>query len=177
LVLPNQQLSLDVSPTNIMRYEIELKHSEPTCTAVVRSRVRPEELPRFVPAACGEVWSFIRSAGLSRPGRHLGLYLDAQGSVEVGAEVSEPFAGNDRVHCSQLPAGRVVTATHFGPYARLSEAHAAIRAWCAEHGLRWSVVCWEIYGHWEESWNTDPSKIRTDVFYLLDTGLAATVTG
>ena len=157
-----------------MRYEIELKHSEPTCTAVVRSRVRPEELPQFVPAACGEVWSFIRSASLPRPGRHLALYLDAQGSVEVGAEVSEPFVGNDRVHCSQLPAGRVVTATHFGPYARLSEAHAAIRTWCAERGHRCSVVSWEIYGHWEESWNTDPSKIRTDVFYLLDTGLPAT---
>ncbi len=67
-----------------MRHEIELKHSGPTCTAVVRSRVRPEELPRFVPAACGEVWSFIRSASLPRPGRHLALYLDAQGSVEVG---------------------------------------------------------------------------------------------
>jgi hypothetical protein len=33
----------------------------------------------------------------------------------VGAEVSEPFVGNDRVHCSQLPAGRVVTAIHYGP--------------------------------------------------------------
>ena len=167
-VIGPARVSAGVSPTNIMRYEIELKHSEPTCTAVVRSRVRPEELPRFVPAACGEVWSFIRSASLPRPGRHLALYLDAQGSVEVGAEVSEPFAGNDRVHCSQLPAGRVVTAPHFGPYARLSEAHAAIRAWCAERGHRCSVISWEIYGHWEESWNTDPSKIRTDVFYLLD---------
>src|SRR6266550_3221798 len=102
-----------------MRYEIEISQSEPTRTAVVRSRVRPEELPRFVPAACGEVWSFIRAA-------------------------------------------------NFGPYAGLSEAHAAIRAWCAERGHGCSVVSWEIYGHWEESWNTDPSKIRTDVFYLLD---------
>src|SRR6266704_2391320 len=104
-----------VGPTNVMRYEIELKNSEPTCTAVIRGRVRPEELPRFVPAACGEVWSFIRSASLPRPGRHLALYLDGQGSVEVGAEVSEPFTGNDRVHCSRLPAGRVATAIHFGP--------------------------------------------------------------
>jgi len=117
-----------------MRYQIELMDSKAIHTAVIRSRVRAKELPQFVPAACGEVWSFIRSAGLPRPGRHLALYLDAQGAIEVGAEVSEPFAGNDRVQCSQLPAGRVVTAAHFGPYARLSEAHAAIRAWCAERG-------------------------------------------
>jgi effector-binding domain-containing protein len=150
-----------------MRYQIELTYSKPITTAVVRSRVPAKELAQFVPAACGEVWSFIRSAGLPRPGRHLALYLDAQGSVEVGAEVSEPFADNDRVHCSQLPAGRVVTTVHFGPYQCLSEAHAAVREWCARHEHRCSGVSWEIYGHWEESWNTDSSKIRTDIFYLL----------
>jgi effector-binding domain-containing protein len=152
-----------------MQYQIEVKQFEPATTAVIRSRVRKEELSKFVPAACGEVWSFARSAGLSRPGRHVALYLnDGQGSVEAGAEVGEPFAGNDRVQCSQLPAGRVATTVHLGPYGRLGDAHAAIREWCAQHGHRRSNVSWEIYGHWQDSWNNDPSKIRTDVFYLLE---------
>ena len=151
-----------------MRYQIELIDSPSIHTAVIRSRVRTNELSKFIPAACGEVWSFIRSARLSRPGRHVALYLDGQGSVEVGAEVSEPFVGNDRIHCSQLPAGRVVTAIHYGPYARLGDAHAAIRAWCAEHHHTLPGISWEIYGHWDESWNSDASKIRTDVFHLLD---------
>ena len=112
-----------------MHYQIEVTQCRRILTAVIRSRVSVKELPRFVPAACGEVWSFIRSAGLPRPGRHMALYLDAQGSIEVGAEVSEPFAGNERIHCSQLPPGRVVTTVHFGPYGRLWEAHAAIREW------------------------------------------------
>lgn len=119
-----------------------------------------------MPAACGEVWSFIRSSGLQRPGRHLALY-QADGSVEVGAEVEQSFAGNERIHCSHLPGGRVATAVHFGPYQGLSVAHEALREWCTKQGHPWSRVCWEIYGHWEESWNTDPSKIRTDIFYLL----------
>src|SRR5260221_13512344 len=109
-----------------MHYPIELTRSKPITTAVVRSQVSAKELARFVPAACGEVWSFIRAAGIPRPGRHLALYLDAQGTVEVGAEVSEPFTGNERIHCSQLPAGHVVTTVHFGPYGRLSDAHAAV---------------------------------------------------
>jgi len=150
-----------------MAYQIDLKHSEPILTAVIRSRVPPNELAKFVPAACGEVWSFIRARGLPRPGRHMALYLDREGAVEVGAEVSEPFAGNERVHCSQLPSGRVATTVHFGPYCRLAAAHAAIRQWCTDHRHRCSGVSWEIYGHWDESWNTDSSKIRTDVFYLL----------
>ncbi|MBI1839545.1 MAG: GyrI-like domain-containing protein [Verrucomicrobia bacterium] len=150
-----------------MRYHIEITHSEAIHTAVIRSRVQPKELPRFIPAACGEVWSYIRSAGLPRPGRHVALYLDRQGSIEVGAEVSEPFVGNDRVQCSHLPPGRRATAVHRGPYPRLSEAHAEIRKWCAERGHRLSDISWEIYEHWDETWNTDPSKIRTDVFRLL----------
>jgi effector-binding domain-containing protein len=147
---------------------VELVNSAATLTAVVRDCVPPGGLPQFVPAACGEVWSFVRAAGLPKPGRHVALYLDAQGSVEVGAEVSAPFAGNDRVHCSQLPAGRVATTVHFGPYPRLFEAHDRIRQWCAGHGHRLAGISWEIYGHWEESWNANPSQIRTDVFYRLE---------
>ena len=64
--------------------QIKLTNAEAILTAVIRSRVQPKELSKFVPAACGEVWSFIRSADLPRPGRHTGLYLDA-GLVEVGA--------------------------------------------------------------------------------------------
>src|SRR5436305_6043123 len=116
-----------------MRYQIELTNSKPILTAVIRSRVPAKELAKFVPAACGEVWSFIRSAGLPRPGRHLALYRD-DGFVEVGAEVSEPFAGNERIHCSQLPGGTVATTVHFGPYPRLKDAHAAIHESCARHG-------------------------------------------
>ncbi len=151
----------------MMPYEIRETTTEAIRTAVIRSRVAPGDLSKFVPAACGEVWSFIRSAHLPRPGRHTALYLDG-GWVEVGAEVSEPFPGNDRVHCSQLPAGRVVATTHFGPYARLGDAHSEVRRWCAYHEHRLSGICWEIYGHWDEHWNSDPTKIRTDLFHLLD---------
>jgi effector-binding domain-containing protein len=151
-----------------MPYEVELVQSEPIQTAVIRGHVPARELSRFVPEACGRVWSFIRAAGLPRPGRHTALYLGTADSVEVGAEVSQPFTGTDEVHCSQLPAGRAAHTVHFGPYGRLSEAHAAVRQWCADHGHKRTGVVWEIYGHWQESWNADPSQIRTDVFHLLE---------
>jgi effector-binding domain-containing protein len=149
-----------------MHYEVRLTRSELVHTAVILDRVPPKELSRFVPAACGEVWKYVRAAGLQRPGRHMALYLNREGTVEVGAEVSKPFEGNGRIHCSHLPAGETATTVHFGPYAQLSEAHNAVREWCEENGYL-PEVCWELYGHWEEAWNKDPSKIRTDVFYLL----------
>ena len=152
-----------------MGYNVEIKHVDAHLTAVVRTQASQSQLSTVVPQLCGEVWSFVRSAGLPKPGRHVALYMgDGQGSVEVGAEVRERFVGNDRVQCSQLPTGRVATAVHFGPYTRLGEAHAAIREWCVQHAHELSNASWEIYGHWQESWNADASKIRTDVFYLLD---------
>ncbi|HVZ38126.1 MAG TPA: AraC family transcriptional regulator [Candidatus Kapabacteria bacterium] len=110
-----------------MRYRIEQTNAEAIPSAVIRGGVPSNELSTFVPAACGEVWSFIRFAGLPRPRRHVALYLDGQGSVEVGAEVSEPFVGNHRVHRSWLPAGRVATTAHFGPCAGLGQAYSEIR--------------------------------------------------
>lgn len=153
-----------------MNVEIGLMRVEAVFTAVVRGRARLEELPQFVPAACGEAWAYIRSAGLANPGRNVALYegLPEGGfSVEAGAEVSEIFEGNDRVVCSRLPAGRVAHTVFFGPYAGLGRAHLAVQDWCAAQGHGITGVAWEVYGHWEEVWNAQPDKIRTDVFYLL----------
>jgi hypothetical protein len=59
-----------VSANRRMPYEIKMTDAEAIPTAVVRNRVPESELSKFVPAACGEVWSFIRSAGLPpRPPR------------------------------------------------------------------------------------------------------------
>jgi len=150
-----------------MEYQVQVRHVPSQLTAVVRFRARPDELSRKVPQACGEVWEFARAAGLPRPGRHLALYLDGEINVEVGAEMAQPFAGDGRVVCSSTPAGLVATTVHWGPYNRLGDAHKAVVQWCAANGHTPTGVNWEIYGHWQDDWNDDPAKIRTDVFYLL----------
>lgn len=144
----------------------EIIQVEAVLTAVVGERVALEDLSRFVPEACGEVWSFIRTSGLPAPGRNLAVY-QTDGWVEAGVEVSGPFAYGERVRLSKLLSGRVVHAVHLGDYRSLGETHRAVRKWCAEQGHRLTGTCWELYGHWQEAWNTDPEGIRTDVFHLL----------
>jgi effector-binding domain-containing protein len=135
--------------------------------AVVRRRASSQELSRVVPDACGVVWGVVRAQQIKGAGRHVALYLDGQINLEVGVELETPFTGYGEVLGSALPAGTVATTMHFGPYNRLAEAHQAIRDWCANHGYSPAGPNWEIYGHWTDEWNRDPSKIRTDVFYLL----------
>jgi effector-binding domain-containing protein len=159
----------------LMEYEIRLEQHSGQPLAVVRRRARPQELAKVVPDACGQVWSVIRSQQLSGAGRHVAVYLDAQINLEVGVELDRPFTGHGEVVASATPSGLVATTTHFGPYHLLHQAHEAIRQWCEASGHVLAGPNWEVYGHWKDEWNRDPTKIITDVFYLLaaDGGSAA----
>jgi hypothetical protein len=136
--------------------------------AVVRRRARPQELAKVVPDACGTVWGVVRAQQVPGVGRHVAVYLDGQINLEVGVELDTPFAGYGEVVGSVTPAGLVATTTHYGPYGQLRQAHEAVLSWCKDNGYTLAGRSWEVYGHWKDEWNSDPSKIRTDIFYLLD---------
>lgn len=142
-----------------VRFEI----AKPQLLAVVRGRVPQSQLSTAIPAACGEVWAYARTAQLSSPGRHVAVYLDGSIRFECGVEVGAPFEGNDRVTCSATPSGPVATVTLLGAYSGLAAAHAAVRDECARRGRACTGINWEVYGHWTD----DESRLRTDVFYLL----------
>src|SRR6516162_7918256 len=150
-----------------MEYDIRLEHHAGQPLAVVRRRASPQDLSTVVPAACGTVWTVIRAQQVPGAGRHVAVYWDGQINLEVGVEVATPFAGYGEVVGSATPSGPVATTTHYGPYGQLGDAHDAICRWCADNGYRKAGPNWEVYGHWLDEWNSDPSKIRTDVFYLL----------
>lgn len=150
-----------------MEYSVRLEQHGAQPLAVVRRRASIPELARVVPDACGTVWSVVRAQKVEGAGRHVAVYWDDQINLEVGVELAAPFAGHGEVVGSATPAGLVATTTHYGPYGQLHKAHEAIHQWCADHGYTLAGPSWEVYGHWEDEWNNDPTKIRTDVFYLL----------
>jgi effector-binding domain-containing protein len=113
------------------------------------------------------VWTVLRSQQVTGAGRHVAIYWDGLINLDVGVELAAPFAGHGEVVGANLPTGLTATTTHFGPYGKLAAAHQAIRDWCSVNGPTLAGPSWEIYGHWEDAWNTDPTRIRTDVFYLL----------
>src|SRR6516165_5276302 len=153
-----------------MEYDVRLEQLSSRPLAVVRRRARSQELAKVVPEACGTVWGVVKAEKFTGAGRHVAVYWDDVINLEVGVELDAPFAGHGEVVGSATPAGAVATTVHFGPYGRLAEAHQAIRRWCANHGYTLAGPCWEIYGHWLDEWNKDPTKIRTDVFYLVKPG-------
>src|SRR5262245_60134503 len=105
-----------------MKYEIRLEQVGSRPLAVVRRRASLPELGKVIPDACGLVWNVVRAQKIAGAGRHVALYLDDVFNLEVGVELGAPFAGHGEVIGSAIPAGKVATATHFGPYNLLPEA-------------------------------------------------------
>ena len=149
-----------------MAYTVRVEQFPGQPLAVVHRQATKPQLSKVVPEACGTVWNALR-AQHAKGGRHVAVYLDNVCNVEIGAEVGVPFDGVGEVVPSSLPTGEVATTTHFGPYQGLGAAHEAIHRWCEQNDREPVRPCWETYGHWLDEWNNDPSKIRTDIYYLL----------
>jgi effector-binding domain-containing protein len=145
---------------------VQLQRLDSLPVAVVRRQARQTELSRLVPECCGLVWNALRAQGV-KGGRNIAIYWDAAIRLEAGVETAAPFDEQGGVVRSATPAGSVALVSHFGPYGGLGAAHDAVRDWCRQHQHRLAGPSWEIYGHWQDEWNADPSRIRTDVCYLV----------
>jgi effector-binding domain-containing protein len=136
---------------------------EPRPTAVISQATTWEEFPALWRTLLDEVWEAVRGHELIRPGRNVMLYKDDVPNVEIGVEAAAAFPPIGRVVSSALPAGRVLTATHRGPFDEVGAAHEAVVRACDERGLRRRGPRWEIYGHWDER---DP-RPEVEVYYLV----------
>lgn len=145
-------------------YAVHVRELPSVPLAVIRRQAHASELSRVVPECCGLVWNAVR-AQQAKAGRHVALYWDGSIRLEVGVELLGPFTEQGNVVCSATPAGVTASTTHYGPYGGLGAAHEAVRAWCRIHNHRLAGPSWEIYGHWQEAWNSNPALIRTDVFH------------
>ena len=149
-----------------MQYDVHLEQFPGKPLAVVKRQANSrQQVGAIIQKACGDVWNVVKSQRIAGAGRHVTVYLDQNFNLEIGVELETPFGGFGDVIGSSLPAGNVATTTHFGPYPLLANAHQAIQQWCAAQQIELAGPCWEIYGHWLDEWNHDPSKIRTDIYY------------
>src|SRR5437867_3625182 len=149
-------------------YTVRVEQMDSRPLAVVKRLARQQDLGKVVPECCGLVWGVVKSQNIAGAGRHVAIYHDGAINLEVGVELEAPFGGYGEVVDSATPAGLAAWTTHLGPYGQLHGAHQAIQDYCANNGYVPAGPQWEIYGHWEDAWNNDPSLIRTDVYYLVE---------
>jgi effector-binding domain-containing protein len=142
---------------------------DPRPTAVVAQTTTWSEFPSLWGPLLGEVYGFVRGRLDLATGsggerwQNVMLYKDQRPDVEVGVLVTAPFEPEGRVIASELPGGKVATASHRGDYASLAVTHDAVREYVLAEGRELAGPCWEIYGHVQ----ADPGELETEVFWLL----------
>jgi len=137
--------------------------------AIVVGRMTSAELVRRWKAngISSAVYDALKAGALPKGGHNIWVYRNArngESDIEVGVQMPEKFADFGDVVCRETPAGEVATVAHFGDYSRFGEAYEAIFAFVLQSGRRVTDAFWEVYGDWDP----DPSKVRTDIYHLLE---------
>ncbi len=130
----------------------------------VAGRAAKADLPKKIPPLFDQVYEVVRRESVPNLGVNVILYLSGpvpEFSMEAGVEVAAPFTGRGAIRGVETPAGPAVVASHWGAYAGLPAAHAALHAWCKRQGHAITGLNWEVYGHWSD----DPADLKTEVCY------------
>jgi effector-binding domain-containing protein len=137
---------------------VEIRTVEVSKTAVVAG---PLDLSQIMPSY-DTVYSWLRGqSDVTQSGQNIALYKQGK-EMEVGIEVDTTFEPTPTVTPSELPAGRVATATHTTGYGDLQRTYKEIEDFCKDNGHATTGITWEIYG--------DPDgrdHVDVDVYFLL----------
>ena len=148
-----------------MSYQVRTEVAGPRSLAAASAVTTRQRLSADLIALLDQVWPLLREQG-ARTGHNVVIYHPGgKGElvIDAGVEVPDGFTARDAVRRVDTPAGEVAATTHFGDYADLGGAYAALEQWCAASGRAPAGTRWEVYGDWEE----DPAKRQTDVYFLL----------
>lgn len=121
---------------------------------------RNEQVPDYFDRAHTLLRAFIADHALKVVGPHMTIWHQGpevveNEVVEVTFEVDRPVPGDDSIRVVALPAVRVVSATHQGPFSEFTSAHTLLTAWMKEHGKKPTGGYREIYHRHDPSNRSD----------------------
>ena len=134
--------------------------------AGVRAQVPPGRVAQEFGRYLDQVYAAARTGALKLDGQNIFIYRAASAdelTVDFCVGITASFDPVGAVLPLETPSGVAAMTTHHGEYGRLSEATAAILAWCHANKRKLAGPSWEVYGHW----HANPAELRTDVYYLL----------
>ncbi len=85
------------------------------------------------------------------------------GTLLIGVLDRQPGGADPDVKAAHIPGGRVITATHWGDYAKMRDTYDVLHAEVKAKALCRIWMSLEVYGDWSD----DPAKVRTDLYLYL----------
>lgn len=154
-------------PTDEHSERVRISDEPARTTAVRKATTTWSEFPALWPKLSGDVWTCLRAGGVTSGCPNVMLYRDRPDGavdVEIGVELRVPCELTGEVVKSGLPAGRVASVEHRGPWTEMSEAYQAFDSWLEATGRQKPTVHWEVYGPHSD----DPEQLFMTIHWLLD---------
>jgi effector-binding domain-containing protein len=108
------------------------------------------DLPTTLGRAFGALYAELARAGVEPDGPPFVIYnnlpaADEEWDIDICAPVAAPLEPAEGLAYREMPAGRVVTLLHVGPYETLGQAHAQIERFLVDHHMLASGPPREFY--------------------------------
>ncbi len=150
-----------------MPYKVEIKEVAAKTAAVVLFTAGVPEMGQKIGEAFAAVMQYVTETNAQIAGPAIGYYEqlgDERFDVRAGFILAAPIEGNGTVLPFELPAGRVATTTHVGPYETLPEAYAALAEQTEALGeaIEMGAPMWEEYLTGPEA---PPEQTQTIVYW------------
>ncbi len=136
----------------------------------IREEVSNQEIAKKMGDIFCELMAFFQKNRIDVTGPPFALYhswSNTKTAMEVGFPVAAPVRGGGRVQPVVLPAGKVVTGVHMGPYDKLVETYGKMHKWMTEKGVKPASKMWEVYMTDPEK-EKDPAKFVTQLFWPIE---------
>jgi effector-binding domain-containing protein len=149
---------------------IEVKEIEPAKVLAVKATVNSDEVGAKLGELYPRLMECVNSSEVEMTGPPYSKYYswDPEGETEMEAGI--PVSGEvecEGVEYIELPACKVVTCMHVGPYEEIGEVYDDIQEYITEKGMKVNGAVWEVYLTDPNS-ESDPEKYRTQVYFPVE---------
>jgi len=143
-----------------MAYNVQFKDLPAQLVLAVRERVSMKTVTERLGAAFGEILACGQATGATYTGPPFVVYAEhfdesAEGAILVCMPVAPGAAVTGRVSLEELPAARMASTMHVGPYSGISPAYEALMGAMTAAGLHPGGPPREVYLN-------DPSTVPED---------------
>ncbi|HLV30211.1 MAG TPA: GyrI-like domain-containing protein [Chitinispirillaceae bacterium] len=145
---------------------MQLKDTKETKTLSIRLTTSVSELPKIIGEAYEEIMAYMQHEGVQCSGYPYVLYhnMDMNNlDVDIGWPVQHDANGEGRIKPSTIPGGKVLFATHKGPYSTLENTYKEVMAYIEKNGIKTTEWMYEMYPNSPQ--DTPPEELITEIYF------------
>jgi effector-binding domain-containing protein len=150
-----------------MVYQCELINRPAQPVLSIRTRTPIQNLPQVLGQSYGAIAQYLGTMGQQATGAPFAAYynMDMQNmDVEIGFPALK-VPGKDNIQAGEIPAGKVVSCLHTGPYEACKAAYEAMEQWMKTNGYEATGVVYEFYLN--DPAQTPPEQLQTQIVFPL----------